>query len=170
MSIGNRALIVIDIQNDYFPGGQFPLWNAEGTLANVEQVIGRAREQGVHVIIIQHVAGGPAPFFNRGTPGVELHPRICALTGDAPRVVKQFADGFHQTNLEETLARLEVEELLICGMMTQNCVTHTSISKAAEKYNVAILSDCCTTVSEILDKIALNGLSTRVSLIPGVSL
>ena len=40
-------------------------------------------------------------------------------------------------------------------MMTQNCVTHTAISKAAEKYNVTILIDCCTTVSEILHKIAL---------------
>ena len=38
------------------------------------------------------------------------------------------------------------KELLICGMMTQNGVTHTAISKAAEKYRVAILTDCCTTV------------------------
>ena len=169
MTTGKRALIVIDIQNDYFPDGQFPLWNAEATLANVEQAIGRAKNLGVPVIIVQHVAAGPAPFFNRGTPGVALHSRIQALTSDAPLVVKQFADAFHQTTLGETLRRLEVDELLICGMMTQNCVTHTAISKAAEKYKVAVLSDCCTTVSEILHKIALNGLSTRVSLVPELS-
>jgi nicotinamidase-related amidase len=56
--------------------------------------------------------------------------------------------------------------LLVCGMMTQNCVTHTAISKAAEKYSVAILVDCCTTVSEILHLIALHAVSTRVKLMP----
>jgi nicotinamidase-related amidase len=80
--------------------------------------------------------------------------------------VKAFADGFEKTTLEETLVRLGVTELLVCGMMTQNCVTHTAISKAAEKYAVTILPDCCTTVSEVLHLIALHGLSTRVKLVP----
>jgi nicotinamidase-related amidase len=81
-------------------------------------------------------------------------------------VVKEFADSFEQTNLEETLTTLGVTDLLVCGMMTQNCVTHTAISKAAEKYNVTILPDCCTTVSEILHLIALHAVSTRVNLVP----
>jgi nicotinamidase-related amidase len=58
-----------------------------------------------------------------------------------------------------------VDELLVCGMMTQNCVTHTAISKAAEKYKVSILPDCCTTVSEPIHLIALHAVSTRVPLI-----
>ncbi len=81
-------------------------------------------------------------------------------------MVKQFADGFHQTTLEEKLTGLGVTDLLVCGMMTQNCVTHTAISKAADKYAVTVLPDCCTTVSEILHQIALHALSTRVKLVP----
>ena len=50
-------------------------------------------------------------------------------------------------------------------MMTQNCVTHTAISKAAEKYKVSILMDCCTTVDEMVHNIALNAISTRVPLV-----
>lgn len=50
--------------------------------------------------------------------------------------------------------------------MTHNCVTQTAISKAAEKYNVTILPDCRTTVSEILHPIALHAISTRVKLVP----
>jgi len=46
------------------------------------------------------------------------------------------------------------------------CVTHTAISKAAEKYSVTILPDCCTTVSEILHLIALHAVSKRVKLVP----
>jgi len=163
-----RALIVIDLQNDYFPGGAYPLWAASATLDRVAAAIQAATAQGVPVVLVQHVANsqkGPAPFFNPATEGVAIHPRVLTAAPDAPRVVKAFADGFLETELESALARWGVEELLICGMMTQNCVTHTAISKGAEKYRVAVLTDCCTTVDQMLHKIALNALSTRVALV-----
>jgi nicotinamidase-related amidase len=167
MSVRKAALIVIDIQNDYFPGGKFPLWNVEAALANIEWAIAEAQARNIPVILVQHVADaakGPAPFFNAGSEGVELHPRIRAAAPNAPIVTKSHADAFFQTSLEATLRELGVDELLVCGMMTQNCVTHTAISKAAEKYQVAILPQCCTTVSEILHKIALSAISTRLAL------
>lgn len=167
-----QALIVIDLQNDYFPEGKFPLWNAEPTLANVEAAIGNARARQIPVVLVQHVADatrGIAPFFNEGTPGVAIHPRILAAAPDAAIVTKAFADSFHHTRLEETLSGLGVEELLICGMMTQNCVTHTAISKAAEKYSVKILSDCCTTVDQMIHLIALNAISTRIALVESMA-
>lgn len=163
-----QALIVIDLQNDYFPDGKFPLWNTESTLANVEAAIANARARQIPVVLVQHVVDatkGTAPFFNEGTPGGAIHPRVLAAAPDAAIVTKAFADSFHHTTLEETLSRLGVEELLICGMMTQNCVTHTAISKAAEKYSVKILTDSCTTVDQMIHGIALNALSTRVVLV-----
>lgn len=165
----NQALLLIDLQNDYFPGGAFPLWNADQVLANVESLVARARGSGVLFVHVQHVAdpaGGIAPFFNKGTPGADIHPRVLATAPDAPVVVKAFADSFHHTTLEQTLAGWGVTDLLVCGMMTQNCVTHTAISKAAEKYRVSTLPDFCNTVSEILHLIALHAVSTRVSLRP----
>lgn len=162
------ALLVIDIQNDYFPGGQFPLWQPEETLRNIVKAVERLQEAGAKVILVQHVADakqGPAPFFNDGTQGVKLHERIVAACKAAPVVVKSFADSFHDTNLREVLEAAAIKKLVLCGMMTQNCVTHTALSKSAEKYELSILADCCTTVSEILHLIALHGLSTRVPLI-----
>ena len=164
----NKALLLIDLQNDYFPGGKFPLWNTDAVLTNIEQAIRAARMKGIPVIHIQHVANpkmGIAPFFNEGTEGAKIHPRILAAAPDAPIVVKEYADSFVGTKLEETLSGLGVDELLVCGMMTQNCVTHTAISKSAEKYKVSILADCCTTVNEMLHNIALHAVSTRVSLV-----
>lgn len=163
------ALLLIDLQNDYFPAGAFPLWNAEAVLSTCETAVHQAQQQNIPVILIQHVANpqrGLAPFFNAGTPGVQLHPRIVSAAPGATRIVKAFADSFHLTSLDETLQTLKITDLLIGGMMTQNCVTHTALSKAAEKYAVTILPDCCTTVSEILHKIALNALSTRIPLVP----
>lgn len=163
-----QALIVIDLQNDYFPGGKFPLWNTELTLKNIEEAIAGAAAKSIPVILVQHIANpalGIAPFFNEGTSGVAIHPRILAAAPKGKVVTKAFADSFHHTSLESTLSELHVDELLICGMMTQNCVTHTAISKAAEKYSVKILNDCCTSVSEMIHRIALNAVSTRVSLV-----
>lgn len=161
-----KGLIVIDIQNDYFPEGKFPLWNTDATLSNTEAAIKKAHEHQVPVIVVQHIAKGQGgPFFNEGTEGAAVHERIKAAAPDAPIVIKEFADSFHQTALDATLQKLGVTDLLVCGMMTQNCVTHTSISKAAEKYqSVTVLADCCTSINEPIHNIALHGMSTRVAL------
>ena len=163
-----RALIVIDLQNDYFPDGKFPLWNTEAVLGQVESAIARARAQGVAVILVQHIADAPngaAPFFNAGTRGVELNPRILAAAPDAVVVTKAQADSFLNTTLEEKLAALGVEELLICGMMTQNCITHTALSPQAANYQVAVLSDACSSVSQMIHLIALRALADRIPLL-----
>ena len=168
-----KALLVIDMQNDYFKEGSFPLWNTEQTLENVESAIALARKNGVPVVHIQHIADGSqgiAPFFNEGTGGAEIHPRIAQAAPDSPVVIKSFADGFEKTELAEVLSGLDVDELVLCGMMTQNCVTHTAISQAAAEYKVGVAVDCCTTVDEMLHNIALHAISTRVSLAPASAL
>ena len=163
-----QALLVIDLQNDYFPEGKFPLWNTDITLANTESAIAKAHAKKIPIVVIQHIADaskGIAPFFNAGTSGADIHPRILAAAPNGIIITKAFADSFHATALEATLSELGAEELLLCGMMTQNCVTHTAISKAAEKYSVKILSDCCTTVNQMIHLIALNAVSTRIALV-----
>jgi nicotinamidase-related amidase len=160
-----KALIVIDIQKEYFENGKFPLWNTENTLNNVEKAIKKANVNNIPVILIQHVADGNTTLFKEGTEGAEIHPRILKAAPNSKRVIKKFADSFYKTNLEEVLSQLKVEEILVCGMMTQNCVVFTAISKEAEKYSVKILYDCCTTVNEPLHQLALRGVSTRVQLL-----
>jgi len=163
-----KALLLIDLQNDYFPGGLFPLWNTEKTTQNLLTAIQRAASAGVEIIHIQHIANpdaGIAPFFNKGTVGAAIHPSILLAAPNAKVVVKEYADSFYKTDLEDVLSSQGVDELLVCGMMTQNCVTHTAISKAAEKYKVSILPDCCTTINEPIHLIALHAVSTRIPLI-----
>ena len=167
MPQAKRALIVIDVQNDYFAGGKFPLWNTAETLARIVTAIERANAQGVPVILVQHVsaAGAAAPIFGAGTPGAQIHAHVLAAAPSAPIVNKAYADAFHETSLEATLQQLGVEELLVCGMMTQNCVTHTAISRRADTYRVTILSDCCTTVSAEIHAFALRAVETRLRVV-----
>ena len=159
------ALVVIDIQNDYFEGGAFPLWNADQALAAAEKAVQAARAKGMPVVFVQHVANGASPFFNPGTEGVKLHERVRAAVGPSPVVTKQQADAFEGTALHETLQGLGADELLVCGMMTQNCVTHTAISRRADDYKkVTVLTDASTTVNEMLHLIAVAGMAPRVNL------
>lgn len=167
------ALLIIDLQNDYFATGAFPLWQAEETKDRIVTFMHKAQAAGVEIIHVQHIADpalGLAPFFNQGTPGAEIHPDVLAAAPDAPIVVKTFADSFVKTTLEQVLSERGVSHLWVAGMMTQNCVTHTAISRSAEKYDVAILPDLCTTVSEMLHLIALHAVSTRMALTPSTTL
>jgi nicotinamidase-related amidase len=159
------ALLLIDLQNDYFPGGRYPLWNAEATLGHVEAEVAAARARGELVVHVQHVAPHGAPFFEPDTDGVAIHPRALAVAPDAPVVVKHYADSFHETGLETLLSQHGIERVRIAGMMTQNCVTHTAISRTADRYRVEVLAPCTTTVDEMIHRIALSALSTRVDVV-----
>ena len=161
----SRALIIIDIQNDYFPGGRYPQWNAETMLEKTLSTINKAGELKIPVILIQHIAQKPAPFFVEGSVGVSLNKVLLESAPDAPVVIKKHADSFLNTNLQKLLSEREINELLLCGMMTQNCVTHTALSKSAENYTITVLSDCCSSVDEMVHAIAINALADRVSVV-----
>jgi nicotinamidase-related amidase len=77
-------------------------------------------------------------------------------------VVKHVADAFQQTDLAKHLEG--VEELLVCGMMTQNCVAFSAMSRDADNYRVSVVGDLCAAPSEIVHKIALNALGSKRTL------
>lgn len=157
-----KALVVIDVQNDYFSSGNLPLWNADKTLDSIVELMSSAKKVHIPVVLIQHlVESGPAPFFAKDSFGAEIHPRILEAAPDAPIIIKGHADAFHLTNLESVLDKMGVEEVVICGMMTQNCVTHTALSKTADKYKVFVLPEACTTVSELIHGVAIAALAPR---------
>lgn len=168
--MAQAALIVIDVQNDYFPTGAYPLHDSPAVLARTLQAVHAAQAHGVPVVLVQHVARGPAPFFNRDTEGVQIHPALRAAAPTAPVVVKGHADSFLHTRLQDTLAALGVDTLWLCGMMTQNCVTHTALSPQAQGYTVRVLEDLCTTVDPMIHAIAISALRDRVEVVGRESL
>lgn len=155
------ALIIIDPQNDYLTGGKYPLWNMDQSIKQIKQAMAIATEKAMPIYFVQHIAAKDAPFFQEGSDGVQVISELRALALEAKIIVKHFADSFEKTALDDALKADSIERIVLCGMMTQNCITHTALSKTAEKYELAILSDACTTVDEMVHNIALSALSVR---------
>ena len=96
-----RALVIVDIQNDYFPGGANPLDGPEAAAANAARLLQRFRAAGDQVVHLKHVWDAPdATFMRPGTPGVEIHDSVTpagararALQGGPERVRGHLAGG-----------------------------------------------------------------------------
>lgn len=159
-----KALIVIDVQNDYFEGGLYPQNEANKVLEPTKQAIEKAKNEGWLVVFVKHES--PEGFLVKGTKGSEIHSELTPYLSDGITVIKTHADSFLETNLEDVLQKNNISDLVITGIMTQNCVTHTAISKQAEKYNVTVVANACTAPTEMIHNIALFALSDRVSVLP----
>lgn len=142
----NTALVLIDIQNDYFPGGKNELFEADRCADRAAEALRLFRERGLPVVHVQHVSkSADATFFLPDTEGVRIHERVRPIAGE-PVVVKHFPDGFLHTELKEILAARGVERLAVCGMMSHMCVDTTVRAAMAQGYStVLLLGDACTT-------------------------
>jgi len=156
-----RTLLVIDIQNDYFPAGLLPLWQAEETEARIAAAIRSARDEGTKIVLVQHISTAATGLFT-GT-GALIRPAILEAAHDAPVVTKHVADAFQNTGLMDQLAA--TTELLICGMMTQNCVVFTAMSRAADSLQVSVIGDLCAAPTETVHRIALNALGSKLKVV-----
>lgn len=120
------ALLLIDIQNDYFPGGKMELRGAEAAARQAAKVLQCFRDRGLPIVHIAHEAvQADATFFLPGTEGQKIHPLVHPRTGE-PVVTKNFPNGFLGTPLLEILRRQAVNRLMVVGMMTHMCVDATA--------------------------------------------
>ena len=104
--MSKHAVIVIDIQKDYFPGGLWTLSGADAAADNAARIIGAAREAGDLVVHVRHEFTSPeAPFFRPGSEGAQIHPKVLNADGE-PVVLKHFVNSFRETNLKEILTSL----------------------------------------------------------------
>jgi nicotinamidase-related amidase len=143
--MADRALLVIDIQNDYFPDGRMELEGAEAAAAKAAIALQRFREKGEPVFHVRHLSTRPgATFFIPGTSGAEIHAAVRPQPGE--RVIeKNFPNSFRATALEQALKDAGVKELVVAGMMTHMCVD-ASVRQAADLgYPVTLLGDACAT-------------------------
>ena len=141
----DTALLVIDIQNDYFPGGAMELEGADAAGAKAGDAICRFRDKSMPVIHVRHLSVRPgSTFFLPGTRGAEIHEAVKPLAGE--RVIeKNFPNSFRATGLEQMLKDSGVKNLVVAGMMTHMCVDAGVRHAADLGYKITLLADACAT-------------------------
>jgi nicotinamidase-related amidase len=141
-----RALVIVDIQNDYFPGGRNPLEGPEQAAAHARELLDAFRASGEPVVHIQHVWDAPdAAFMAPGTPGVEIHEKVRPADGETV-FQKANPNSFLATPLEGHLREAGISSLVVCGMMTSMCVDATVRAAVDLGFETTLAHDACATM------------------------
>jgi len=145
MTEKSRALVIVDIQNDYFPGGAMELVGSVEAGERAGALLRAFREKGLPVVHVQHVSTRPgATFFRPGTPGVEIHESVAPAAGETV-IRKHHPSAFRETALLDHLRARGVGELVIAGMMTHMCIDTTTRAASDLGFSCVLAHDACAT-------------------------
>jgi nicotinamidase-related amidase len=133
---------VIDIQNEYFPGGAIPLPNAVQAAAHAAETIEAARAAGLPVVHIRHEEPGSEEWFVPGSRGAQTNAAVAPSEGE-PVIVKHYPNSFLETDLAERLHELGATRVAFCGMMTSMCVDATVRAAADLGLEPVLVDDAC---------------------------
>jgi len=141
---GNTALIIMDIQNDYFPGGTMELVGAEEAAEKAKKVLEHFRESNMPIVHIKHIAlQEGATFFLSDTEGAEIHKSVAPLETEKV-IIKNYPNSFRDTEFLVYLKENNISNLVICGMMTDVCVDATIRAAMDLGFNNLIIGDAVT--------------------------
>ena len=141
----STGLILIDLQNDYFPGGKLELLKMEHAADNAKRLLSRFRKSKLPLFHIQHVALQPnAPFFQPNTAGVEINASVAPAVEEVV-IQKHFPNSFRDTGLLKFLKSAAIEELVICGAMSHMCIDATTRAAFDLGFKCIVVEDACTT-------------------------
>jgi nicotinamidase-related amidase len=139
------ALLIVDIQNDYFQNGANSLVGSEKASLNARKILNKFRADGLPVVFIQHLAVQPtATFFLPNTKGVEIHKNVEPLPNEKI-IIKHYPNSFRETELLDYLRSINITDLVICGMMTQMCIDATARAAKDFGFNIILIGDACAT-------------------------
>ncbi len=139
------ALILVDIQNDYFPGGAMELVGSVDAGKNAGLLLSAARKADIPVFHIRHISNRPgATFFLPGTPGSEIAGPVRPKEGEVV-IQKELPNSFKNTDLLDHLRREAITDLIIAGMMTHMCIDSTCRAAADLGFSCTLVNDACAT-------------------------
>lgn len=142
--MSKRAIIIVDLQNDYLTSGRFPLMGIDAALDNAARVVEAARQAGDLVINIRHESPADGPFFAAGTPGAEIVPIMAPREGETV-LTKHYPNSFRETGLSDLLSSAGVDSVTVLGAMSHMCIDATARAAADLGYKTTIVEDACAT-------------------------
>lgn len=141
--MSKRAILVVDLQNEYWPSGNLPLQGVEEAAANAARVMAHARAKGDLVVNIRHEMPG-APFFVPGSEGAEINVAV-RPEGSEPVITKNFPNSFRETGLKDLLDSRGIEEIVVIGAMSHMCIDATTRAANDLGYRTTTVHDACAT-------------------------
>lgn len=139
------ALLLVDIQNDYFPGGKMELVNIDHASVNARQLLDQFRYKDLATFHIQHTfLKGDAGFFTPNTEGAEIHGSVDPLPSETV-IHKHYPNSFRETDLLDLLKQKEITDLVICGAMSHMCIEATTRAAADYGFKCVVVQDACAT-------------------------
>ena len=137
---------MVDLQNDYFPGGTMELAGIEDAAENARILLTEFRRTKSTIIHIQHISVPPnAFFFLPGTDGAKINDRVTPQEGETV-VVKNYPNSFRDTSLLEILRNARIDDLVICGAMSHMCIDATTRAAFDLGFNCVVAEDACATM------------------------
>ena len=139
----DTALILVDIQNDYFENGNWPVAKMDTASANAARLLEHARKSSQMVVHVHHeIPSDDAPFFRPGTDGARIHASVAPQKGEAT-ILKHHPNSFRETGLLALLQDNGIRNLTICGAMSQMCIDATTRAAADFGFDVTVAEDAC---------------------------
>ena len=165
----STALVLIDLQNDYFPGGAMELVGSDAAVANAAQLLAAFRRAKAPVVHVQHIAKRPgATFFLPGTPGAEIHAAVRPAAGET-LVVKHFPNAFRETTLLDALRAAGATRIVFAGMMTHMCVDTTVRAAADLGFACDLAHDACATRDLAFGGRTVDAASVHLAYVAGLN-
>jgi nicotinamidase-related amidase len=165
----NKCLIMVDLQNDYFPGGKMELAGIEDAAENAQVLLNEFRNAKSPVIHIQHISARPgATFFLPGTDGAKINDGVTPREGETV-VVKNYPNSFRDTSLLEILRNAHIDNLVICGAMSHMCIDATTRAAFDLGFNCVVAEDACATMDLFFNKKIIKASEVHASFMAALS-
>ncbi len=139
------GLLLVDLQNDYFPGGKMELTGVLKASEKARSLLDHFRKNSLPVYHVHHISTHPgAAFFLSRTEGAKIHAAVEPLAGEKV-FQKHFPNSFRETHLLETLRKQDVEDLIVAGAMSHMCVDATVRAACDLGFSCTVIEDACAT-------------------------
>ena len=167
--MSKKALLVIDIQNDYFENGAWELVGSTQASLKAAQILEHFRKNNDPIVHIQHFAvDGNMPFFHPETFGVEIHENVKPLEGEK-LIQKNYPNSFRDTDLLEYLKSQGVTEVVVTGMMTHMCVDATTRAAKDFGFEVTVIADACASKDQEINGEIVKASDTHSAFLAALS-
>ncbi|TDE49188.1 cysteine hydrolase family protein [Flavobacterium sp. GT3P67] len=165
----SKALIIVDIQNDYFENGAMELVCSLQASENAKQVLSKFRSEKLPIVHIQHLSVAPgSTFFLPDTKGQEIHENVTPLGGEKV-IEKYYPNSFRETELLEYLKSQNVTELVFVGMMTQMCIDATVRAAKDFEFQCTVIGDACATLDLEVNGKQVKAADVQTAFLAGLS-